>query len=230
MRVGPQLQLTTVLILLAVGRAAAAAAPAPPQPANISGIWIADPPLDWVDPARDPIPLTPAYAIKLAEWRKAADSGHPVADSVARCEAFGMPRFMSFGTIEVLQTAGQVTLISEILHEVRRIYLDGRRMPADFDPGYAGYSTGRWLKDTLLVDTAGLQANTLDQYGVPHSDQLRIVERIRLRSPDQLENRVTLTDPLAYTQPWTVTRTYTRAPADLEMMEYICNTNNAAMK
>jgi hypothetical protein len=117
---------------------------------------------------------------------------------------------------------------------VRRIYLDGRKMPQDFDANYGGYSTGHWSKDTpkdtLIVETAGLQAGTNDQYGIPHSDQLRITERLRLRSRDKLEDRVTLTDPLAYTKPWTVTRTYTRAPADLEVQEYICNTNGAAKR
>jgi hypothetical protein len=137
---------------------------------------------------------------------------------------------MSFGFIEILQTPGRVTLISEILHEVRRIYLDGRQIPADFEPGYSGYSTGHWVKDTLIVNTAGLQANTLDQYGIPHSGELRITERMRLRGRNKLENVVTLTDPLAYTKPWTVVRTYSRAPADTEIQEYICNTNNAAMK
>jgi hypothetical protein len=210
--------------------ASRAAAAALSQPVDISGNWEADAPLDWVDPAKDEIPLTPEYAARLKAWRRASDSGHPVADSVARCEAFGMPRFMSFGFIEILQTPGRVTLISEILHEVRRIYLDGRQMPVDFEPGYSGYSTGHWVQDTLIVSTAGLQANTLDQYGIPHSGELRITERIRLRGRNKLENIVTLTDPLAYTKPWTIVRTYSRAPVDIEMQEYICNTNNAAMK
>ena len=220
-------------LLALLSCAAALSAPAartPPQFVDISGTWIADPPFDWIDPAKDEIPLTPDYAAKLRAWRQAADAGRPVADSVARCEAFGMPRIMSFGVIEILQTPGRVTLISEILHEVRRIYLDGRKMPPDYDPSYDGYSTGHWSSDTLVVDTEGLQPGTNDQYGIPHSDQLRIAERLRLRAPDKLENRATLTDPLAYTRPWTVVRTYTRAPADLEIMEYICNTNGAAKR
>ena len=219
------------LLLLACGGVyAVPVAASAQQSVNISGIWNADPPLDWIDPATDEIPLTPEYAAKLKAWRAAADSGHPVADSVARCEAFGMPRIMSFGIIEILQTPGRVTLISELLHEVRRIYLDGRKMPQDYDASYGGYSTGHWSSDTLIVDTAGLQSGTLDQYGIPHSDQLRITERLRLRARNKLEDRVTLTDPLAYTKPWTVVRTYTRAPADLEIQEYICNTNGAAKR
>jgi hypothetical protein len=218
--------LTSIALLTSV--ATYAAAPLATGPADLSGIWIADPPLDWVDPAKDEIPLTAEYALKLKAWRAAADSGHPVADSVARCEAFGMPRIMSFGATEFLQTPRQLTMISEILHEVRRVFLDGRHIPADYDLSYGGYSTGHWDKTTLVVSTTGLQANTLDQYGIPHSAELRITERIRLLGRNRLEDRVTLIDPKVYTRDWTVTRTYTRAPADFEIQEYICNTNNAA--
>ena len=93
----------------------------------------------------------------------------------------------------------------------RRIYLDGRKMPADFDPSYNGYSTGRWEGDTLVVETVNLRGETeLDRYGSPHSDQLRIVERIRLVEPNILEDVLTMTDTVAFTKPWTQTRRYRR--------------------
>jgi hypothetical protein len=196
---------------------------------DISGYWMALPPLDWVNPAKDEIPLTPEYAAILKKWRDAADSGKPIADSTARCEAFGMPRIMGFGLFELLQTPGRVTMITEILHEVRRIYTDGRKVPADFDPSYDGYSTGHWEKGTLVVQTVGIQANSNDQYGVPHSDQLAVTERIELIDKNTLRDRVTLNDPKAYTKPWTVDRMYKRAPPGTEILEYICNTNGAAL-
>jgi len=209
---------------------ARAAAPATADQADFSGVWQADVPLDFVDPSKDEIPLTPAYAKKLKAWRAAADGGHPIADSVARCEAFGMPRIMSFGLMELLQTPGRVTMITEILHEVRRIYTDGRPAPEDYDPSYDGFSSGHWDKGALVVHTTGLLANTLDQYGIPHSDRLVIDERFELVSKDRLRDRITLIDPLAYTRPWTVDRFYNRAPPGTEIGEYICNTNGAALK
>lgn len=199
-------------------------------PAEISGTWQADVPWDFVDPAKDEIPLTPDYAAKLKAWRAAADSGKPIADSVARCEAFGMPRVMSFGLMEILQTPGRVTIITEILHEVRRIYTDDRKPPADFDLGYEGFSTGHWEGKTLVVHTTGLKAGTLDQYGIPHSEALVIDERLELVKPDRLRDRITLIDPLAYTKHWTVDRFYNRAPKGTEIGEYICDTNGAALK
>jgi hypothetical protein len=217
------------LALLLLTPALFAKTPAAAAGADISGYWRAEPPWDWIDPTKDAIPLTPEYAAILKKWRDAADSGKPIADSTARCEAFGMPRVMSFGLFELLQTPGRVTMITEILHEVRRIYTDGRKVPADFDPGYEGYSTGHWEKDTLVVKTVGLIPNTLDQYGIPHSDQLEVTERIQLLDKDTLRDRVTLNDPKAYTKPWTVDRLYKRAPVGTEILEYICNTNGAAI-
>ena len=197
---------------------------------DISGIWQADVPWDYVDPSKDEIPLTAEYAAKLKAWRVAADSGKPIADSVARCEAFGMPRVMSFGLMELLQTPGRVTLITEILHEVRRIYTDDRKPPEDFDLSYEGFSTGHWENNVLLVHTTGLKANNLDQYGIPHSDQLTIDERFELVTPNRLRDRITLIDPAAYTKHWTVDRFFNRAPKGTEIGEYICDTNGAALK
>jgi hypothetical protein len=200
------------------------------QAPDISGVWQADLPFDFVDPSKDQIPLTPEYASKLKRWRAAADSGKPIADSVARCEAFGMPRVMSFGLMELLQTPGRVTLITEILHEVRRIYTDDRKPPEDFDLGYEGFSSGHWENNVLVVHTTGLKANTLDQYGIPHSDRLTIDERIELVTPNRLRDRITLIDPPAYTKHWTVDRFFNRSPKDTEIGEYICDTNGAALK
>ena len=195
----------------------------------LSGIWKSQPPMEWVNPAKDEIPLTPEYARKLKKWREAVDRGQPPPDSVARCEAFGMPRVMSFAQFELLETPGQVTIITEILHEVRRIYTDGRKPPADLDLTYGGYSTGHWEGKTLVVETVGLMASTLDQYGIPHSDELKVLERLELIDKDTMRNRITLIDSLAYTKPWTVERKYKRLH-DFELQEYICNTNGAAIE
>ena len=55
--------------------------------------------------------------------------------------------------------------------------------------------------------------------GVGHSDQLRIVERIK-RVDDWIEIETTLTDPVVFTEPYTSTISYKRL--DDELREYIC--------
>ena len=41
---------------------------------------------------------------------------------------------------------------------MRRVYLDGRKPSQKVldDPTYAGYSTGHWEGDTLVVDTVAI--------------------------------------------------------------------------
>jgi hypothetical protein len=59
---------------------------------------------------------------------------------------------------------------------------------------------------------------------VPHSDQMRIVERIRKVSPDWMEIQTTITDPVVLAEPYTTTASYRHLTDDIR--EYICLENN----
>src|SRR6478736_4992057 len=62
--------------------------------------------------------------------------------------------------------------------------------------------------ETLVVDSAGFTDSTQIAGGVPHSDKLRIVERIRKVSPEWMEIQTTLTDPVVLAEPFTTTASY----------------------
>ena len=64
--------------------------------------------------------------------------------------------------MEILQTKDKITFFSEWQDALRRVYLDGRKPSAKLlnDPTYAGYSTGHWEGDTLVVDTVALHPNS----------------------------------------------------------------------
>jgi hypothetical protein len=106
-----------------------------------------------------------------------------------------------------------------------RVYLDGRKPSQKVldDPTYAGYSTGHWEADTLVVDTVALRDNTFMEGFSPHSDQMTVHERIRLTAPDTLEDRITVTDPKALTKPWETVKIYRKAkPPNDELREFAC--------
>ena len=104
---------------------------------------------------------------------------------------------------------------------VRRIYLDGRRMPEAYPPSFMGYSTGRWEQDTLVVETVGItELSWLDRMGIPHSEALRVVERIRRVDQDTLEIDLLFDDPEAFTMPWGGKKVFRLRP-DWEIMEHI---------
>jgi len=66
----------------------------------------------------------------------------------------------------------------------------------------------------LVVKTTTMTDNTLlDSSGLPHSDQLQLTERIRLKGPGQLENVITLHDPKAFSRDWSATLTYKKTAA-----------------
>jgi hypothetical protein len=170
--------------------------------------------------------LTPAY---LAKWNVMAASrigGSYEYDNIANCLPPGMPAMMGMAYgMEVMQSEQKITFFSEHQDALRRVYLDGRAPSARVlnDPTYAGYSTGRWEGDTLVVDTVALTTKSFIDGSSPHSDKMTVHERIRLVEPGVLENRITVNDPEALTEPWQVTRRYRKAsPPDDQLREFAC--------
>jgi hypothetical protein len=181
--------------------------------------------LRWI-PAPGELPsFTPEYAAKFKKVQESRETGSEETEPEARCLPPGMPYHMwaEYG-LEIVQGRDKIALFSEWMDAYRRIYLDGRKVPKDWDPSYYGYSTGRWEGDTLVVETVGLREDTvLDRYGSPHSDAMRITERIRLVSPDSLEDKFVVTDSKAFTRPWEYTVKYRRAGAgNDELRENTC--------
>jgi hypothetical protein len=223
-------------------RAAAATPPAAavPPPAAGSSAGALPPPrpvlvLDGREgrPANAP-KLTPEYLAKWEVIRKSRMAGSSDFDPNARCLSAGMPNMMSmtYG-MEVQHTKDKITMYGELNDVYRRIFLDGRKPSQRVldDPTFAGYSTGHWEGDTLVVDTVAIREDTLFDTFSPHSDQFTVRERIRFTSPGILEDRITVTDPKALLEPFTSVRTYRKvsAPND-ELREFSCAEGLASAK
>lgn len=204
----------------------APARPPGPPPGSVGGSRPPGPPPGAGGFQGPPIPqLAPASARRFAEWKRKFDTdGSQEPDTVTRCLAFGMPRFGTM-PMEIIQTPGQITMNLGVLHDIRRIYLDGIGHTVGADPSFSGDSVGRWEGDTLIVETNNLRAGTLDRNGVPYSDKLTAVERFRRVSPTRLEVETTLTDPEAFTAPFTMKRAYVPMPPGSRFEEYICENN-----
>src|SRR5512138_1903262 len=164
--------------------------------------------------AADAPQLTPEYMAKWQAISKARVAGDSSSDNTAKCLPPGMPAMMNMAYgMEVMQTKDKITFFSELNDALRRVYLDGRK-PTQLvldDPTYAGFSTGHWEGDTLVVDTVALKDNSYIEGFTPHSDQMTVKERIRFISPGVLEDRITVTDPVALTEPWETVKTYRKA-------------------
>jgi len=82
--------------------------------------------------------------------------------------------------VEILQSVNRITLLYENDHEVRRIFMDGRRHPTDLDATTMGHSIGRWESATLVIDTVGLREGWFRPEGVPYTGKAHVIERLTL--------------------------------------------------
>lgn len=145
-------------------------------------------------------------------------AGKPMWSRSSRCWATGVPAFLLTPAQPMffLQTPKQVTMIAQHDDDVRRIYLD---VPHSAKPksSWYGESVGHYEGDTLVIDTIGLNDKTfIDNFRTPHSDQLHVVERLRLVEGGQfLQAEVLIDDPAVFIKPLHVTKRSRRVQATL---------------
>ena len=134
--------------------------------------------------------------------------------------------------LQVFQTADHVMLLTEMVHTVRVVPLDGRpRLPADIQQ-WSGDSRGRWEGDTLVVETTNFvpdrwwtSSNPMGALG--SSANLRLVERLTRIDAETLEYEFTVHDPETWTSPWTASIPMQRSEQPL--FEYACHEGNYSL-
>lgn len=173
-------------------------------------------------------PLKPEAEDLLEQRIAMAEEGRPFRSSLSQCLPGGVPQ-TSLGTpypMQILETPGQVTMLIEMFNHYRVIYLDATH-PEYIDPSYMGHSVGHWDGDTLVVDTVGLtEGTTIDEVGMPHSENLHVIERYRRVDTDSLEVLITIDDPEVFTSTWETRAEFAAAPADMTLLEFICEPEN----
>jgi hypothetical protein len=205
------------------------AKPRPKPPFDLTGNWFIDnsPGIQgWLfGPATIP-KLTPAAQKHRDAYLKAAAEGKVYRDDIGQCWPAGVPIIMTrVWPIAMIQTPTAIYMISEFMNSLRTVFLDGR---PHTDPDlvvrtFNGESVGRWEGDTLVVETKNFiddEHHWIDQ-GVPASGELKIIERIRMLSPNQLEIAMTLTDPKMWEGEWKGVRRWNRVN-DIDVEEVEC--------
>ena len=169
------------------------------------------------------LPLQP-WAAELKKQRLA---GNSMDNPDAHCLPLGNLQLHTHPQPrKIIQTADVVVILYEGNGGVRQLFTDGRPLPAnDPQPWWFGYSSGRWMGDTLVVETTGFRdGGWLDVNGTPLTDRGRTIERYRRTSYGFMDVEVTVDDPKAYTRPWTVTIKQ-RLMGDDELIEFVCLEN-----
>jgi hypothetical protein len=212
---------------------ASLAAPAMAQ-ADLTGTWERyPPPGETPDPRFAPSPIPdpplkaeymPAYRANQAKLASRLAESQPAGDNYVKCLPDGMPAMMQgMFPMEVFQRPEQINITQEAFNQTRRIYMGGTLPKWDeVDPTFYGSSVGRWEGDTLVIETTGIKQNVEFRW-TPHSEAMKITERLRLLSPDILQDQVTVEDEYLES-PWTYTYSYRRMP-EYKLQEYVCEDN-----
>ncbi|HET8697544.1 MAG TPA: hypothetical protein VFO94_08675 [Gammaproteobacteria bacterium] len=162
-------------------------------------------------------------AKKAADEAAAADPAHPPAPAYNNC---GSPPFimnMMSPAIYQWRITPEETTIVDTINGIRHIYTDGRSHPPQDElwPTRTGDSVGHWEGDTLVVDTVAIKPDLLLSgfTSIRMSDQLHFVERMRRVSRDELQDELTLLDPVALTAPFKVTFAFKRVTDTNRMID-----------
>ena len=166
------------------------------------------------------IPYRPAAAAKQRENH----ANRATLDPVAKCWLPGVPRatYMGF-PFQIVQTPAQTSILYEYAHTTRHIYMNSMHPKGPIE-WWMGDSRGRWEGDTLVVDVVHFNDQTwFDNAGNHHSEQLHVVERYTLVSPNHLQYEATIEDPKVFTRPWKISMPlYRRLDPNMQLLEYEC--------
>jgi hypothetical protein len=216
---------------------------------DLSGVWQTEPvpPGEsvlgnesfFVVPGDDPRTFNKYFWNILADFKPAEAPIRPEAAElfrknaasavtpVSNCLPLGIPGadLLAYAPFKIIQSRGVTVVLYEVDNTHRQIYTDGRKLPADLQPSWMGYSVGHWEGDTFVVDSAGFNdKGRLDGFGHPRSEALRLQERFHRRDFGHMDVQVTVDDPKMYLKPVTVKVTELLLP-DTDVLETFCNEN-----
>ena len=216
---------------------------------DLSGVWQTEPvpPGEsvlgtesfFVVPGDDPRTFSKYFWNILADFKPAETPMRPEAAELFRknqasavtpvssCLPLTIPGadLLAYAPFKIIQTRGVTVVLYEVDNTHRQIYTDGRKLPADPNPAWLGYSVGHWEGDTFVVDSAGFNdRGRLDGFGHPRSEALRLQERFHRRDFGHMDLQITVDDPKMYLKPITVKVTELLVP-DSDVLESFCNEN-----
>jgi hypothetical protein len=199
-----------------------------------------------VDPPDGKIPMQP-WVVQMRKKIYENQEKPEYLDPRVRCLQAGVPRANTpvyYNSYQIIQKPGYVVIIYEWNHMTRIIPLDGRphldsriRLPM-------GDSRGRWEGNTLIVDVTNFNDDTWvlghgaigegqpyetasSGHGVVHSPELHVVERYIPMDKDLIRYEATITDPKAFTRPFTISfDAMVRGRSDHQLFEYACHEGN----
>ncbi|MDA1369622.1 MAG: hypothetical protein O2971_02525 [Proteobacteria bacterium] len=184
-----------------------------------------------VSPSDGRIPAYTEAAQARAAREARAREGRGAADSwtdrslTERCLTWGMPQGMLpqayNNNIQIIQTPTEVMILTEMVHDVRIIPIDGRpHLPAGVTQWH-GDSRGHWEGETLVVESQNFSAKSSFRRS---NVNLHLEERFTRTADDMLQYGFSVTDETTWDRPWSVSFPMLRG--DQPMYEFACHEGN----
>jgi hypothetical protein len=176
------------------------------------------------DPADGKLPMQP-WAVEEHIDRNREERGYD--DPTAHCFPAGVPRSMYVpSALYIVQTPDYVIFLHERVAWRIVPLLSGANAGRPHLPDnmrlWQGDSLGHWEGDTLVIDTTNFNGKTwLNETGEVLSYAEHAVERLTPTGPDAFRYEATITDPVVYTRPWTISFTVNRQKG--ELIEVACH-------
>ena len=177
------------------------------------------------DPPNGVIPYQP-WALKQRDENRKPENGY--LDNEGKCFRAGVPRIMLFA-FEAEYIRGDIVLFYDYVKHTRVIAMNRKTHLPGGIRLWMGDPLGRWEGDTLVVDSTNYNGKAWFALGGDFmTDSGTTLERFVMRDANTLTWTVTITDPKAYTRPWTMTTAapFQRRPLD-EQLEDTCHEGNA---
>jgi hypothetical protein len=201
---------------------AAEAAAAKP---SFEGVWQINHAVTTLKTADGQVPPLNAAAKKLymqrvAKYRTGDAKSY---DNTFLCKPMGEPRTSYEGQpFDMVQGEDTIFVGYTWNRMLRFIYLKDKHgeLPG---PTYYGTWIGKWDGATLVFDGIGFNDSTLlDAAGMPHSEDLHIVQRLMLKGDgNTLTIQTTFEDPQTFTKTWIAKHTYKKLPGAV-IQEDVC--------
>jgi hypothetical protein len=172
-----------------------------------------------VEPADGKLPMLPWAKDEVAR-RVRPERGYD--DPTAHCFVAGVPRSMYVPSpMQILQPPGYVVILHERMSwRIIPLTTKAHTLP-DQVRLWQGDSIGHWDGDTLIVESKNFNGKMwLNEVGEIVTHRMTVVERFKPVNANRIEYRATITDPGAYSAPWTIAFPLNRQ--DGELLEVAC--------
>ena len=188
-----------------------------------------------VDPANGTIPPLTAEAQALFDAGGALVLSPPAGPedrpAYERCiVGFGagppIEGFFGYNSVlQIFQSRDTVSIMMEMVNDVRTVHLDDRPALPDHVRQWKGSSRGYWDGDTLVVETANFTDKT-SVYG--SGMNMKVTERFARIDEGRIDYSYTVEDPDSFTAPWSARLPIRKIPDPL--FEYACHEANYSME